>query len=228
MTLTIITRNQWGAQPPKNPPRSIPIPSAELWLHHTASSDGEAPRVRAIQRYHQVTKGWNDIAYNFLISGSGTIYEGVGAGILGTHTKGHNWSSHAICVLGNYNVAEPTVASLDAVVALIRHGHLEGWWPDQLTGGHRDVSATSCPGGSLYSKIPAINQLAGDDMLTEHETEELKKLVASLDSVGSNGNFAGPAVKLIRKERSTPLHDHDVSDGHDHDGRYVKNVKVSK
>lgn len=41
---------------------------------------------------------------------------------------------------------------------------------------------------------------------TDHEIEVLKDLVASLDAVGSNGFFAGPAVELIRKERNLPLH----------------------
>ena len=224
--MDIVSRADWGARPPKNPPASIATPSLELWLHHTASSDGEAARVRAIQRYHQDVRGWNDIAYSYLISGSGTVYEGRGVGVSGAHTKGHNSISHAICVLGNYNLADPTPVSIIAVAELIRYGHGEGWWPDQLTGGHRDVGATSCPGNNLYPLIPEINRL-GDVMFTDHEIEELKKLVASLDSVNSNGSFAGPSVKLIRRERSKPLHAH-ASDGHDHDGRYVKNVTVSK
>ena len=222
--MDIISRADWGARPPKNPPRSIPTPTPELWLHHTASSDGEAARVRAIQRYHQDVKGWNDIAYSYLISGAGTVYEGRGEGVRGAHTAGHNGISHAICVLGNYNLTNPTPASILTATQLLKHGHGESWWPDQFTGGHRDVSSTSCPGHNLYPLIPEINHLGGD-MFTDHEIEELKKLVAALDSVNSNGNFAGPAVKLIRRERQARLHDHAEDE---HDGRYVKNVKVSK
>ena len=222
--MDIVSRAAWGARPPKNPPRQIVTPSSELWLHHTASSDGGASRVRAIQRYHQDVKGWNDIAYSYLISGSGRVYEGRGPGVRGAHTAGHNGVSHAICVLGNYNLAQPKPASILAAVQLLKHGHGEGWWPDQFTGGHRDVGLTSCPGHNLYPLIPEINRLGGD-LFTDHEIEELKKLVAALDSVNSNGNFAGPAVKLIRRERSRTLHDHSEAE---HDGRYVKNVKVSK
>ncbi len=222
--MDIISRADWGARSPKNPPRAILTPTPELWLHHTASSDGEAARVRAIQRYHQDVKGWNDIAYSYLISGSGTIYEGRGAGVRGAHTAGHNGVSHAVCVLGNYNLTHPTPVSILTVAELLKHGHGEGWWPDQFTGGHRDVGSTSCPGNNLYPLIPEINRLGGD-MFTDHEIKELKKLVAALDSVNSNGSFAAPAVKLIRKERGLPLH---TPAGHEHDGRYVKNVTVAK
>ncbi len=171
--MDIVDRADWGARPPKTTPQQITTPTPELWLHHTASSDGEAARVRAIQRYHQDVKGWNDIAYSYLVSGGGTVYEGRGAGVSGAHTKNHNSISHAICVLGHYDKTQPTEASLASVVELLQHGHAQGWWPDQLTGGHRDVGSTSCPGDNLYPKIPEINTRAEDTMTPEQLQEGL-------------------------------------------------------
>lgn len=55
----------------------------------------------------------------------------------------------------------------------------------------------------------AINEIREASMFTPHEIEELKKLVASLDSVQSNGGFAEYAVELVRRERETPLHSHE-------------------
>ncbi len=100
------------------------------------------------------------------------------------------------------------------------------WRPYGGTNGHIthihvSTLQTGDPNGQPWEGIGA------EYMFTDHEIEELKKLVAALDSVNSNGSFAAPAVKLIRRERSKPLHAH-ASDGHDHDGRYVKNVNVSK
>jgi len=171
--VNIITRSEWGAAPPKTVPKKIATPSKELWLHHTASPSGGAERVRQIQAFHQgPMRGWNDIAYSFLVNHDGTIFEGRGAGIAGGHTAGHNSISHAICVLGHYDLTFPSPASVTAVVELARHGHDQGWWPDQFTGGHRDASGanTSCPGKHLHAKLPEINRLIlEDDMPTPEE-----------------------------------------------------------
>jgi len=59
------------------------------------------------------------------------------------------------------------------------------------------------------SNRTAIEQIREAVMLTKHEIEELKRLIRSLDSVGSNGSFAKYAVELIRKERDHPLDHHD-------------------
>ena len=56
----------------------------------------------------------------------------------------------------------------------------------------------------------------GDDNtmgFSDHEVQELRDLVAALDSVDSGGEFAAPAVKLIRRERSKKLHSHGADDG---------------
>ncbi len=240
--MDIISRADWGARPPKNPPRSIPTPSPELWLHHSASADGETLRVRAIQRYHQNVKGWNDIAYSYLISGSGTIYEGRGAGVSGAHTKNHNSISHGICVMGNFNLYHPTKPSLTAVVELLQHGHAEGWWPDQLTGGHRDVGSTSCPGHNLYPLIPDLNIQAEDTMSFKAIYKQWT--AADIDQMYAKGLFAGDPGYW---KNDIGTYDHDwehftatvlaadtaltqpaAAGPHDHDGVYVKQVTVFK
>jgi hypothetical protein len=117
------------------------------------------------------TRGWNDIAYSFLINHEGTIYEGRGAGIAGGHTAGHNTVSHAICLLGNYDNATPTVAAMRSIVDLARYGHVEGWWREGFTGGHRDASgaSTSCPGRNLHSQISTLNQSITSQPIEEDE-----------------------------------------------------------
>jgi hypothetical protein len=125
------------------------------------------------------TRGWNDIAYSFLINHEGTIYEGRGPGIAGGHTQGHNTISHAICLLGNFDEDQPTVAAIRSTVELVRHGYAQGWWRAGFTGGHRDASgaSTSCPGKNLYRQLEATNKAISeldvppseDDMATPQE-----------------------------------------------------------
>jgi hypothetical protein len=151
------------------------------------------------------TRGWNDIAYSFLINHEGTIYEGRGAGIAGGHTQGHNTISHAICLMGNYDNDTPTVAAMRSIVELARHGHVEGWWREGFTGGHRDASgaSTSCPGRNLHSQISTLNQsinLQEENMpLTDQEKQDIAKLtVDELMSRSFNESFTTPGTLTSR------------------------------
>jgi hypothetical protein len=151
------------------------------------------------------TRGWNDIAYSFLINHEGTIYEGRGAGIAGGHTAGHNTVSHAVCLTGNYDNDQPTVAAMRSIVELARHGYSEGWWREGFTGGHRDASgaSTSCPGRNLHSQISTLNQsinLQEENMpLTEQEKQDIAKLtVDELMSRSFNESFTTPGTPISR------------------------------
>ena len=156
----IISRSEWGARAPRSR-TEIPLPTPELWLHHSAGSERGAAGVRAIQNFHMDTRGWTDIAYSFLIDrDTFEIYEGRGAGVSGGHTFGHNFISHGICVMGNFETVVPADGLISQIGALVRHGNLEGWWPSILTGGHRDVRPTLCPGENMYVQIDEINRRA--------------------------------------------------------------------
>lgn len=165
--LEIVSRSEWRARPPRSVV-TIPIPTPELWLHHTAGSEEGASGVRAIQNFHMDTRGWSDIAYSFVIDRiSLEVYEGRGAGVRGGHTFGHNSVSHGICVMGNFETMTVSDALVAKVAELVRFGQGRGWWPAQLTGGHRDVRPTSCPGANLYAEIGEINRLAIEDEMED-------------------------------------------------------------
>lgn len=107
------------------------------------------------------SREWTDISYSYVIDpDSLKIYEGRGAGIRGGHTKNRNSISHAICVMGNFNNDKVTGNLINVIGALVAYGHKQGWWPSRLTGGHRDVVSTECPGDNLYAAIGQINTVA--------------------------------------------------------------------
>lgn len=108
-------------------------------------------------------RGWSDIAYSFLVDDDGTVYEGRGYGIAGGHTQGDNSTSHAICLLGNFDNRPPTRAALEAAGALAGAGALRGAWTT-ITGGHRDApgAQTACPGRYLYAQLGALRAIATD------------------------------------------------------------------
>ncbi|MDX6678976.1 MAG: hypothetical protein QOE31_3028, partial [Solirubrobacteraceae bacterium] len=75
----IVPREAWGADqcgPPRAPPSYGSVQLA--FVHHTVDANDYGPQdsaaiVRAICRYHRVTKGWRDIGYNVLVDRYGLI-----------------------------------------------------------------------------------------------------------------------------------------------------------
>ena len=200
----IVTRAQWGADEslrcsPDGTPKSSWsfYPTGKLIVHHTVTANNDpdpAATVRAIYVYHVQGRGFIDIAYNFLIDASGTIYKGrysgpngtcssdsptgedpLGRGVTGAHTGGWNSGTMGIAILGTYT---STPITPPARAALVEHlaWESERHFLDPLAtttftnpasgttrtapnvSGHRDWTATQCPGGALYAQLPAIRQ----------------------------------------------------------------------
>jgi hypothetical protein len=140
--------------------------------------------VLGIELYHVRGNGWNDIGYNFLVDKYGQVFEGRAGGIdrnvIGAHAEGFNTGSVGVAVIGNYSSAKITPAAQRALTGLLAWrldvAHVDplstltwrsGGNPEHPRGravrlraisGHRDTGYTSCPGTSLYAKLPAIAQ----------------------------------------------------------------------
>jgi hypothetical protein len=163
--MRIYSRAEWGARYAAGA-GPVRLPVRELWLHHTVTSapahniEAEKAAMRSVEAIGQSRFG-RGISYTFAVMPSGRVYEGTGAGRLGAHTGGRNSISHAIVLVGNYDTTVPSNTMLTGVADLVRHGHRSGWWQaNRLTGGHRDVKATGCPGRHAYDRIGAINAMA--------------------------------------------------------------------
>ena len=168
----VISRSQWGAQPPRNG-----IPSSNvthLIVHHEAGSNSSndwAARVRAIQNFHRNTRGWSDIGYNFLIDPNGIIYEGRAGGdnAIGAHFCSRNRNTMGVCMLGNYSNITPKVATQNSLKRLLAwKANKENINPSGISyhysigslkniAGHRDNGGcSSCPGDGGYSILPDL------------------------------------------------------------------------
>lgn len=144
--MKIISREQWGAAPPKSVPRHSPwSASNDLWLHHTAGPESQTPR--QIQAFHQgPSRGWNDIGYHYLIDKNGVVYEGRGREVWGAHSPGKNHEP-SVALIGTYQTTRPSEAQHWAVYEL--HDFLG----THKVRGHRENTSTSCPGDAAYSMI---------------------------------------------------------------------------
>ena len=177
--MNIMTRAQWGARcadgfGPLKPP------ALEVWLHHTGGSEPDTPAgIRQLEQVGQDRFG-GGISYTFLVGQSGTVYEGTTPNRQGAHTLGHNLTGRAICWLGNFEVIKPTDAIIQSTAELLVLGKRSGWWTQaKLTGGHRDVFSTACPGRNAYAVIGEVNKRtqAGDDVsLTSDQDRMLREI----------------------------------------------------
>ncbi len=177
----IIPRSGWGAdeslrfekKDPNGrmiwPPSYAPV--EKVIVHHTVT-DNNPPdplaAIRSVYFYHAVTRGWGDIGYNFVVDWQGRVYEGRfgGANVIGGHALRYNEGSMGIALLGNFDVANPPQAMLDAIAKLVRlrAGHVDvtiaADFHDLLDCpnlcGHRDVLSTSCPGELCYPLLPRL------------------------------------------------------------------------
>jgi len=182
--VNIAERHQWSEVVPRGTPPRIVTPTPRLWLHHGASGSSTVNTARAYVRHHVHGRGWTDVGYSFLIAG-GEVLEGRGAGRAGAHTRGDNATSHGICMVGDYHHRVPDSEDIDALVELVAHGHRRGWWPDYLTGGHRDApgATTLCPGDALHRLIPTINRRVADRLAPQEDHALTPEQARKLDEV---------------------------------------------
>lgn len=181
--MRIITRAEWGAAHDDGA-GPAPLPAEEVFLHHsvTVAPDLEPPfdddfaAIRTLERIGEERFG-RGISYTFPITPAGLVFEGHGVDRKGAHTAGRNSRARAIVFVGNYDAGRPTEQQLDAAAWLLVHGWLSGWWKRaELTGGHRDVSSTACPGRHAYAAIPVINRRAkalADALLNPGDTLDM-------------------------------------------------------
>jgi hypothetical protein len=145
--------------------------------------------ILGICRFHRNSNGWNDIGYNFLVDKFGTLWEGRAGGIdqpvVGAQAQGFNSQSTGIANIGTFDDVPETDAAMNSMAQLIRWklpltgaptagfvqlvsaGGSDNRYPagtratlDRVSG-HRDVDATDCPGGDLYSQLPTLRALVG-------------------------------------------------------------------
>lgn len=147
--VTIRPRKDWGAVAPKAVTPLVKSKVANIFLHHTTGNAGASiPWLKSIQRYHMVTKNWNDIAYNVLVDKDGVAWEGRGWDAVGGHTKDWNSRSVAIAYLGD-GISPVPEKALATIKQLFEDAD-KHFGKKLKRGGHRDVGATACPGTFLY------------------------------------------------------------------------------
>ncbi|NXJ72518.1 PGRP2 amidase, partial [Rostratula benghalensis] len=158
----IVPRCMWGARPYRGTPKALTLPLGSVFIHHTfvpstpcRTFPACARAMRDMQRFHQDTRGWDDIGYSFVVGSDGYLYQGRGWHWVGAHTKGYNSRGYGVGYVGDFSA---TLPDPDAI-ALVRDGFLPcavrtGRLHHNYTlRGHRQMGRTDCPGNSLFQEI---------------------------------------------------------------------------
>ncbi|XP_062874920.1 peptidoglycan recognition protein 6 [Trichomycterus rosablanca] len=158
----IIPRCMWEAQPYRGTPTLLSLPLSFLYIHHTyepsqpcLSFQQCSQDMRAMQRFHQNDRGWDDIGYSFVAGSDGYLYEGRGWLWQGAHTKGYNSKAYGVSFIGDYMNNIPSERTMDLVKThlakcAIDKGKLVS---NYIIHGHRQLVNTSCPGDAFYNEI---------------------------------------------------------------------------
>nr|WP_246292528.1 N-acetylmuramoyl-L-alanine amidase [Naumannella cuiyingiana] len=182
-------------------------------VHHTEGSNSyssaEAPGViRGIYAYHVQSRGYCDIAYNFLTDRYGKIYEGRAGGVElpvhGGHAREWNTDTVGVAMMGSYVSTNPPTAALDATARIIAW-KLAGNYRNPkgtvtLAGKqvnviftHGDVVATDCPGAKMQAQMPAFRDRVA--ALADYRTGSYEKW----RSLGGESGWVGSPFRLERR-----------------------------
>lgn len=151
-----LCRDAWRAAAPTGPFSEHTID--RMTVHHTARvlrDNSLAPdAVLGHQRFHQLDRGWSDIAYHFIVDLDGNVYEcrpTTAAGDTGTNydPTGH----FLVCAEGNFSDQPLPDAMRNALVDVLAWASTEFGAAPETIRGHRDVASTTCPGDNLYTLI---------------------------------------------------------------------------
>ena len=123
-------------------------------IHHSASEDAQTYDWEAIDRYHKIDKGWEEIGYHLgveYVNGQEQICIGRSLSKQGGHTIGMNEVAIGICVVGNFDVQSVTDEKYNVVAGLCNVLMQEFNIPIDNIQFHREYANKSCP-GELFSK----------------------------------------------------------------------------
>lgn len=191
----IISRDNWGAKPNKTKFSKLGEVKG-LVVHWSAypvavGNQAEMDQCKTIQRLHQEDRGWNDVAYNFLVGDTGQIYEGRGFGNRSAAQGGNNRqeinynNKHyvAVCWLGGSKPTDQPSAEARAAIS---------WLYEQVGGElrpHSSFKQTDCPGDAWRQWIieknnPSISNKSQPDMINPNSIQKkLDTIIAKLENI---------------------------------------------
>lgn len=179
----IFSRRQWGANESMGDRCWRPIHGNTMngiVVHHTAGSNSYSRSqsddiVRGIYAYHTRSNGWCDLGYNFLVDKFGRVFEGRAGGVFRPVRGAHSGDGKVnevmtgVALMGKFSHRGPTRAMRRGLIRFAAW-RMESFYRrpfDRVTldgstypriAGHRNVTATACPGGYVQRWLPTLRK----------------------------------------------------------------------
>lgn len=165
--------------------RRSPSQISQVLIHHsdTEHTGDDVAAIHQIHDYHR-RLDWPGIAYSALVMPAGTVYITGDLDTIRYHSGGsHNVTGYAVCLVGRYAQGVPPDTQVAAARCLARDVSREVGRV-LLVRGHREVSATVCPGAwwTAWGK-GYFNEAEEADMLTDQERRELREHFGLVEGV---------------------------------------------
>lgn len=167
----IYTRQEWHARTP-GPVALGNRPVTEAFIHNSDDSgavrfddlEKQAAKVKSIQDFHMgPQRGWSDIGYHFVVFQPvrtlkrARIFRGrQSSNVVPAAQLNHNTHTLAIVVIGDGHAETLKADTQRAILEILHRYHTL-----RTLGGHKDVTATACPGDRFYAQIPDLAHRAG-------------------------------------------------------------------
>ena len=121
----------------------------KIIIHHSLTRDSDTVSWNPIRQYH-LAKGWIGIGYHAgveMINGHAEILLGRTWSQTGAHTRGENYHSLGLCIVGNFDDEPPRPEILDAAIMVTRLWmRLYNIEADKVYGHNHFANYKSCPG----------------------------------------------------------------------------------
>ncbi|GAA2713412.1 hypothetical protein GCM10010429_31950 [Micromonospora olivasterospora] len=180
----IISCDEWGARPPKDPLSVSAIPTNKIIVHHMAfpnvtdySREQAIKLARDCQNLHMDGNGWSDTGQHFTVSRGGYVTEGrrgslerLTAGdrqMISAHCPGENGRAIGIENEGTYVSETPPQALLDSLVRLCTTICRQYGLHAHDIFGHWDFRNTLCPGAAFYAQFPTLRRRVFTELGTD-------------------------------------------------------------
>ena len=160
-------------------------------LHHAAASSCTA---QDVHRWH-LANGWVGIGYHYFVRKDGKIYRGRPELTIGAHTEGYNTVGIGICAEGDYSRETMPRAQKQAIVELCKD--IKARRGIHTIKGHRDLNATSCPGGN-YPFAEIVNAVNGSNSTANTNTTNNNSEVCDVNLPLLQSGDEGRSVEVLQ------------------------------
>lgn len=153
----ILPRAAWGARPPR--PGGTPHTITRMTIHHSAvalpDNRGIVARLQQHQRYHQVDKGWIDIAYHYALDRNGNIFALRDTAIAGDTATDYDTVGHFLVLCeGDFDQETVSEAQLNGAALVCAWATRQFGITTSTLASHKEVTpVTDCPGTTLESHM---------------------------------------------------------------------------